>query len=284
MTSAAELGFRSELMFHRADGEVLDCRVEHGCRVIRTPSNPTFFWGNFLLFDRAPVAGDAQAWPALFERLISAIQPESTHRAFGWIADEEGDRQAFLRDGYTVNDAVVMQATSPPRASGPAMAARLRPFALHGSAAERDWARLVALNVANREPAHEEDAYCTFTRRRVAAWRALATAGRGNWFGAFVDGGQGESRLVSALGIFVEDRPEGAERLARYQSVVTDAAFRRRGLCRALMGLAARYACAERGADRLIVVAAAGEMPERLYASLGFETAGLQRGVQRMGV
>ena len=30
-------------------------------------------------------------------------------------------------------------------------------------------------------------------------------------------------------------------------------------------------------------VAAAGEMPEQLYASVGFAAAGLQRGVQRMG-
>ena len=54
MASAAALGFRSELIFHRADGEVIDCRAEHGCRVIRTPSNPTYYWGNYLLFERAP--------------------------------------------------------------------------------------------------------------------------------------------------------------------------------------------------------------------------------------
>jgi ribosomal protein S18 acetylase RimI-like enzyme len=282
VTSAAELGFRSELMFHRADGEVLDCRIQHGCRVIRTPSNPTYFWGNYLLFDRAPVAGDAQTWPALFERLIGAVQPESTHRAFGWIADEEGQREEFLRDGYTVNDAVVMQASRPPSVRAPAMPARLRPFARDGSAAGLDWSRLLTLNVSNREPAHEADAYSAFIRRRIAAWRRLAALGQGNWFGAFVDAGEA-SRLVSALGIFVEAQPESGERLARFQSVVTDAAYRRRGLCSALMALAARYACEELGADRLIVVAAAGEMPEQLYANLGFERAGLQRGVQRMG-
>jgi hypothetical protein len=34
-------------------------------------------------------------------------------------------------------------------------------------------------------------------------------------------------------------------------------------------------------ADRFIIVAAAGEMPEQLYASVGFVAAGRQRGVQR---
>ncbi|MBS1135244.1 MAG: hypothetical protein H6R02_2385, partial [Burkholderiaceae bacterium] len=76
--------------------------------------------------------------------------------------------------------------------------------------------------------------------------------------------------------------PEDGERLARYQSVMTDAAYRRRGLCRALVATAARHAREELRADRLIIAAAAGEMPEQLYASLGFAAAGLQRGVQRM--
>jgi len=88
--------------------------------------------------------------------------------------------------------------------------------------------------------------------------------------------------LVSALGVYVEAEPEHGERLARYQSVMTDAAYRRRGLCRALVAAAARHAREQLRADRLIIAAAAGEMPEKLYASLGFAAAGLQRGVQRM--
>ncbi len=88
--------------------------------------------------------------------------------------------------------------------------------------------------------------------------------------------------LVAALGIYAEAEREDGERLARYQAVTTAEPFRRRGLCRALIALAARYARDQLRADRLIIVAAAGEMPEQLYASVGFVAAGLQRGVQRM--
>jgi GNAT superfamily N-acetyltransferase len=63
---------------------------------------------------------------------------------------------------------------------------------------------------------------------------------------------------------------------------MTDAAYRRRGLCRALIAAAAQHARDDLCADRLVIVAAAGEMPEQLYAGLGFVAAGLQRGVQRM--
>jgi len=279
---AAALGFRSELIFHRADGEVLDCRAEHGCRVIRTPSNPTYYWGNYLLFEHAPRPGDEARWPALFERLIAAAQPESTHRAFGWMEDAPGDISGFLAAGYTQNNATVMQTTVVPTVPAPTLDVQLRPFALAGTAAECDWSALVALSVATRGEQFAESDYWPFACRRAERWRALAQAGQGNWFGAFVDDAGSVPRLVAALGVYVEAEPEASERLARYQSVMTDAAYRRRGLCRALVAAAARHARDELHADRLIIVAAAGEMPEQLYAGLGFVAAGLQRGVQRM--
>jgi hypothetical protein len=284
MVSAAAIGFRSELLFHRADGEVIDCRAEHGCRVIRTPSNPTYYWGNYLLFERAPGPDDAQRWPALFARLIAANQPQSTHCAFGWMEDAEGDVGGFLADGYTQNNAVVMQSTDVPVVPAPTINARLRPFARAGSGADREWSALVELSVATRDPEYGEEGYRTFARQRVARWRALARAGHGNWFGAFLDQAGSTPRLVAALGVYAEAESEDGQRLARYQSVMTDDAFRRRGLCRALIATAARHAREVLQADRLIIVAAAGEMPEQLYASVGFVAAGLQRGVQRMGV
>jgi GNAT superfamily N-acetyltransferase len=283
MASAAALGFRSELIFHRADGEVIDCRAEHGCRVIRTPSNPTYYWGNYLLFERAPGPGDARRWPTLFEQLIAANQPLSTHRAFGWMEDASGDIDEFLADGYSQNNAVVMQSTDVPLVPAPTIDAQMRPFVLDGTEAESAWSALVELSVATRDPQYGKEGYRSFARQRVASWRALARAGRGNWFGAFIDQVGSAPRLVAALGVYAETEREDGERLARYQSVMTESDYRRRGLCRALIALAARHAKDGLQADRLIIVAAAGEMPEQLYASVGFAAAGLQRGVQRMG-
>jgi hypothetical protein len=45
--AALSLGWRSDLVFARFDGEVVD-RGNH--LLVRTPGNPTFWWGNFLLF------------------------------------------------------------------------------------------------------------------------------------------------------------------------------------------------------------------------------------------
>ena len=158
------------------------------------------------------------------------------------MEDAEGDVGGFLADGYSMNNAVVMQSTDVPRVPAPTIDARLRPFAPAGGEAESEWTALVELSVATRDPHYGEEGYRSFARQRVASWRALARAGRGNWFGAFIDQAGSAPRLVAALGVYAEAEREDGQRLARYQSVMTDGAYRRRGLCRALIAMAARHA------------------------------------------
>ncbi len=272
----ARLGFRSELIFHRFDGEVIDRRDTCGAQVIRTPSNPTFFWGNFLLFERAPVAGDAARWPALFAQLIEAHQARSTHRAFGWMQDAPGEIDAFLAAGYTRNDTTVLHALRIAPAPPPKLAAQLRPFAT-----EADWAMQMRADVASRDPVHTEAAYGEFCARRNARWRSMIAAGRGQWFGAFVSDGDRE-QLAASLGVFAEAQAMDGERFARFQWVSTQPRYQGQGLCRALLAHAAQYARDSLHADRLVIVAAADEMPERLYRAVGFVPAGYQRGLQRL--
>ena len=63
------LGYRTDLFFPRFDGEVTD-RGDY--IVIRTTSNPTYHWGNFLLFSQPPAAGDLERWLRLFAAEIGA--------------------------------------------------------------------------------------------------------------------------------------------------------------------------------------------------------------------
>ena len=53
------LGYRTDLIFPAFDGQITD-RGDY--LVVRTPSNPTFYWGNFLLFDRPTGDGDIERW------------------------------------------------------------------------------------------------------------------------------------------------------------------------------------------------------------------------------
>ena len=80
------------------------------------------------------------------------------------------------------------------------------------------------------------------------------------WWGAFVD-----DVLASSLGVFV-----ASTGLARYQDVQTHPAYRRRGLCSALLHAAGRHALAELGARRLVIVADPDDEAVRIYRRAGF--------------
>src|ERR1700689_5412485 len=63
----------------------LDRVVERrdGYLVISSPSNPTHYWGNLLLFDDPPAAGDGARWEEQFESEFGS-DPRVQHLALGW--------------------------------------------------------------------------------------------------------------------------------------------------------------------------------------------------------
>ncbi|MDQ1528945.1 MAG: hypothetical protein QOH77_735, partial [Actinomycetota bacterium] len=66
MNSISSLGFRSDLMLLALQGS--DIEQRDGYLVVRTPTNPTFHWGNFLLLGDAPEPGSVRRWIAAFRR------------------------------------------------------------------------------------------------------------------------------------------------------------------------------------------------------------------------
>jgi hypothetical protein len=92
----------------------------------------------------------------------------------------------------------------------------------------------------------------------MARARRFVDAGRGAWFGAF-DG----ATLAADMGVMVEDG------LGRFQSVETAHAYRRRGLCRALLHRAAFEAFASFGARDLVIIGVVGHISD-LYRQAGF--------------
>src|SRR5436305_14098375 len=69
------LGFRTDVALRIAEGAEVADRGD--CLVIRTPDNPAFWWGNFLLLAAWPGEGDG--WLARF----AAEFPHARHAAIG---------------------------------------------------------------------------------------------------------------------------------------------------------------------------------------------------------
>ena len=121
------LGFRTDLaLLERAGSTIEDCG-DH--LVVRSPSNPTFYWGNFLLLDHVPAADRVDAW---LERFVAAL-PAARHRSLGFDAPQAtaADLAAFADRGLERrrgdrDDGNVRPPTRPSERRGDLPHARLR--------------------------------------------------------------------------------------------------------------------------------------------------------------
>lgn len=256
------LGYRTDLIFPKFDGEILD---RGNYLVIRTPSNPTFYWGNFLLFSDPPDPGDDLRWRSIFIEEIGC-PPDIRHQTFGWDtpSGESGHIQPFLDDGFQFNDLVVLTINQTPSARQPASGLDFRPLQ-----SEDDWDQATENQIRCREPGHEESHFRIFKQDQMLRYRKMERAQMGAWYGVFIGG-----ELVGDLGIIHD------QELGRFQSVETHPAHRRQGIASSLICSAASHALEQFGIRSLVMVADKGSPAERLYKSLGFEMTERQVGLE----
>lgn len=249
------LGCRTDLIFPKFDGIIAD-RGDH--LVIRSPLNPTFYWGNFLLFESPPGDGDLERWRRLFAREIG-IPPETRHMAFTWDGTdgEQGMVEPFVQAGFDLEHNVVLVAAQrelqlPVRASTEVTVRTLR--------TEGEFTAVIEQQVAGRDEGHEEERYRIFRKYMMERYRRMEQAGLGHWYGAFL-----RQQLVADLGIFHDGNG-----LGRYQSVGTHPEFRRRGIAGRLVHEAGRQAIAKHGLHALVIIAEDDTSASRIYQSVGF--------------
>jgi len=243
------LGYRTDLILRALEGSAVEDHGDH--LVIRSPENPAFWWGNFLLLAAFPEPGQGVTWLARFHEEF----PEAEHVALGVdIPDGRAVHAAeLLAAGLRLNRDTVMtaaQVREPPR---PQRGAAYRPLA-----GDDDWRQSAELRAACYES--EAGADRAFVEARVAAERGLTEAGHGLWFGAFCDG-----QLRAQLGLITD-----GSGIARFQNVETHPAARRQGLAGTLVWQAARRGLQTLGASTLVMVADPDDAAIRVYRSVGF--------------
>jgi GNAT superfamily N-acetyltransferase len=242
------LSWHTDLAVLRLEGSTIDERSDH--LVVRSPTNPIYYWGNFVLVTDPERVDDAAHWLDVFE----TEHPDAAHRAIGLVTQPTDTDAWKAVDLELTHDDVLVAESCPETTPVP------QGYLVKQIRDAIEWEQSSGLRIAEfaegdpREAEHE--------RKRTASRAALSEQGDLAWFGAF----HGD-RLVAELGIV--DCGEG---VARYQSVVTGAEHRRQGLAGHLLGVAAQWA-AERGARRWVIVADAGSDAARLYRSRGFRPA-----------
>nr|WP_232523763.1 GNAT family N-acetyltransferase [Nocardioides sp. MAH-18] len=251
------MGFRTDLALAALAGSEVE---DHGDHVlVRTPANPDYYWGNFLLLPRAPAAGELADWEARFERTF----PRCRHRAYGVAASDGSidDLAGFAAAGFETDASTVMTATAVHEPQRPNREATYRPLMT-----DADWAQQVDLWSGDGEEHGRE-----FVVAKVAAERRMTETGAGAWWGAFVG-----DRMLSSMGLFA-----AGPGLARFQQVQTHPEARGRGLAGTLVHRVSRYGFDELGATTLVMVADPGYLAIRIYRSVGFEGTETQLQAQR---
>ena len=247
------LGYRTDLIFPKFDGEIID---RGAYLVILTPSNPTFYWGNFLLFPNPPGKDDFGNWKRIFaEEIDSRLNVE--HMAFGWdsVEGQLGEVKPFLDEGFNLNQSVVLdthQVKIPPKYNREVM---IRPIT-----EDWEWEQAIQNQIACRPPEFSLQGYQVFKRGQMERYRQMTRAGLGVWVGAFL-----EKQLVADLGVFVTDK------IGRFQQVETHPEYRRRGICGTLVYRASCYALEHMGVNTLVMVADENYHAAKIYESIGFK-------------
>lgn len=255
------LGFATDLAVLRAGGSTI---VEEGDHlVVRTPSSPDYWWGNFVLVAASvPVAAGVEVFHREF--------PDADHVAIGVDGTDGAVPASAVGLGLEADVSVVL--TAPAAVSAGGVDADVRPLSSDG-----DWEQLLQLRQQDDHPAvqlrRQEDPAAdeAFQRSRVDGARRVVDSGAGVYLGAFRDG-----YLVSTLGVVC-----AGSRTVRYQHVQTHPEHRRQGLAGRLVAAASRTARTRWDVERFVIVADPDGPAINLYRSLGFNDTELQVQLER---
>jgi ribosomal protein S18 acetylase RimI-like enzyme len=244
----SSLGFRTDLALLTASGSIVEDRGTH--LVVRTPDNPSYYWGNFLLLAEAPVPGGEREVVAAFQTEF----PQARHVSIGIDrADLSPEsRAAFEAAGMVVDVASVLTATE-------LQAPREVDAEVRALESESDWESRARLSFAIEER-DDEESHLRFARGRNVQEQSLVAADRGTRFGVFVD-----NEVVSTAAVFTTE-----DGVARFQSVETHRDHRRKGLAAAAVHAAGQYALDRLGVRTLVIVADDDGEAIGIYRRLGF--------------
>jgi GNAT superfamily N-acetyltransferase len=248
-----DVGWETDLAIHELSGASIEDHGDH--LVIRTQQHPTFHWGNCVLAREPDAADDADRWTGTFREAF----PEAAWVAVG-LRRMPADTGPWAEHGVGLEPIEVLATAELPQQSELA----------HGYAVRRlegdDWEQTVTLALAENAVSGSWDttSYEAFSQVRAARSRSFCDRedGVAAFFGAFADG-----VLAAQLGIV------RCGSNARYQSVLTDASHRRRGLASHLVGVAASWA-ADGGCDRWVIVTETTNPAFDVYRRAGFEPVG----------
>ena len=241
------LGLRTDFMFYRFFSELID-RSDRV--VVRTPDNPSFHWGNLIVYPEGPSGNDYQRWTRDFKEEFDEL-PLVRHMTFTWDSvSSRTDTREFVREGFEYGATTVLVAEGSLSPQYPN-----REVDLKIAQSDDDWRGISEFHIRLNPLGQDVDEYRKVAEQQFAEYRRMTKQGFGNWYFATF-----ENRIVADLGLFDEDG------VARFQNIETAPEWRRRGIAQTLMAFAADSSRAK----TFVVQADSDDSVVDLYKSLGF--------------
>lgn len=239
------LALITDLIFVKENGEVLE---RENYLVVKTHSNPNFFWGNFLIFKNAPAQGDLNIWINLFKKEFT--DTKIYHQAFAWDEEVFGEIAQFEKAGFKFEKSVVLTAKKnqikfPVKNNSRVEICPLKDIS--------DWNSVIEMQTATNPE------YKSFYEKQAISYKKMTDKKLGIWFGAYLNG-----KIVASLGLFTDGH------LGRFQIVSTHPEYQRQGICGTLVYKVSQYAFQKMNIDKLVMVADEDYHAAKVYESVGF--------------
>ncbi len=237
-----------------------------GYWVVFCPDNPGFIWGNYLLWPNPPREGESEHWIRLYDDYFKNKEGIINQTfLLDTLDGSAGASDEFTKAGFAQEKTAVLTCEELVKPAKLNDKIEVRPIV-----GDKEYEAAVDMQVRSRDECFSEDTYRSFRVARMAAYRALVDEGKGQWYGAFIDG-----NLVGDLGVFIIDG------LARYQFVTTCPNYRRQGVCTTLMYETALMTLACNEVDTLVIASDPEYHSTIVYESVGFGRIGWQIGWTR---
>ncbi len=222
--------------------------------VARSPKEPGYYWGNFLVFSQVPQNGDFSYWMRCFAKEFSPF-PDVLHVTFTWDkSDVIAEVSEFIEAGFKLESTVVLTAKVVTAPTFPNSQLQIRRIT-----DDAGWRDVLHSQLLCREKVHREEEFLKFATQRLLNCRLRVEKGEGDWFGGYLDG-----ELVASIGIFYLGNT------ARFQIVVTVPKAQRKGICGTMVHFIAEMALARPEIDTLVMLADEEYHAARIYESVGF--------------
>jgi GNAT superfamily N-acetyltransferase len=259
MININNLGYHTDCIARKLEGEFTE---RDSYFVLQMRNNPTYHWGNLLIFRREPQKDDFQNWISAFK---TEFGEKLGHITFGWESQEIGCIDSFVQAGFSLESESVLVLEELKQNQN-----SRNDLIIRRIDSDEDWAKVLDLQVYISEGENPSKEFVEFKTRGFQAYRTLSENGDGNWWGAFLD-----DRLIGDMGLYFNESLE----TGRFQSVETHPDYRRAGVCSKLLHSVASDALKKNPSIKLVICTEKGSNAERIYLKLGFARHQARHGV-----